>query len=241
MNITERQKEILMAIIHEFMTSADEVGSLALVEKYDLGVSSATIRNEMAKLMKLGLLEKSHVSSGRIPTDQAIRFYVTQSINGRNLSPLAIIEIRQGIFRERFNKEDAVRAILKILAKETESVVFLILEGDIRFYGLSNLLKYDEFKDIEKIIGIVNILEDESFLNNMAEKYVGSGVSLLIGEECGSNNLEDCALAFVKIPFWGKRESYVGILGAKRMDYTKVVPVLREVKTALENSMAGWR
>lgn len=223
------------------MGSADEVGSLSLVEKYDLGVSSATIRNEMAKLMELGLLEKSHVSSGRLPTDQALRLYVTQTVNGNMLNPLITVEIRQGIFRERFSKEDVVKAVLRIIAKETDSVVFLILDNDTRYYGLSNLLKYDEFKNIEKIIGLVNILEDDLFLKNMAEKYAGSGVSLLIGEECGTRSLEECALAFVKIPFWGKESAYVGILGSKRMDYTKVVPVLREVKSALENSMSGWR
>lgn len=230
-----------MAVIHEFMVNADEVGSLALVEKYDLGVSSATIRNEMAKLMKLGLLERSHVSSGRIPTDQAIRLYVTQSINGNQLNPLALIEIRQGIFRDRFSKEHVIKAVLNILTKETDSVVFLILDEDIRFYGLSNLLRYEEFKDIEKIIGIVNILENETFLLNMVEKYSGSGVSLLIGDECGTKALEDCALAFTPIPFWGQEKAYVGILGSKRMDYTKVVPVLREVKNALDNSTSGWR
>ncbi len=58
MELTERQKEILRAVIREFMEEAEEVGSLSLVEKYDLGVSSATIRNEMVKLMGLGLLEK---------------------------------------------------------------------------------------------------------------------------------------------------------------------------------------
>lgn len=78
MDLTERQREILIAIIKEFMQEADEVGSLSLVEKYDLGVSSATIRNEMVKLMDLGLLEKSHISSGRLPTDQALRLYVAK-------------------------------------------------------------------------------------------------------------------------------------------------------------------
>ena len=69
-----------MAIIKEFMDDANEVGSLSLVEKYNLGVSSATIRNEMVKLMSLGLLEKNHISSGRLPTDQALRLYVSKII-----------------------------------------------------------------------------------------------------------------------------------------------------------------
>ena len=62
------------------LEDSEEVGSLALVEKYDLGISSATIRNEMVKLMRLGLLEKSHISSGRLPTDQALRLYVSKII-----------------------------------------------------------------------------------------------------------------------------------------------------------------
>jgi heat-inducible transcriptional repressor len=161
---------------------------------------------------------------------------------GRNvINPLMSIEIRQGIFRDRFSKEDVIKAILKILAKETESVVFLILDNDTRYYGLSNILKYDEFKNIDKISGLVNILEDDIFLKNMAKKYAGSGVSLLIGDECGTKDLEESAMAFVKIPFWGKTEAYVGVIGSKRMDYLKVVPVLREVRAALQNSMSGWR
>ncbi len=241
MDLTERQKEILIAIIREFMQEASEVGSLSLLEKYDLGVSSATIRNEMVKLMRLGLLEKSHISSGRLPTDQALRLYVTKYLDRSSLSPLVTVEIRQGIFRDRFSKESVVKAILDVLSKETESLVFIILDNDIRFYGLSNLLKYEEFRDIERIETVVNILEDEVFLKNLVQKYSGSGVSLLIGVESGIDNLANCALAFTKIPFWEKEQSFVGVIGSKRMDYSKVLPALNEIKNALDNSMAGWR
>ena len=241
MDLTERQKAILMAVIKEFMLEASEVGSLALLEKYDLGVSSATIRNEMVGLMRLGLLEKSHISSGRLPTDQALRLYVTKFLDKNGLSPLVTVEIRQEIFRDRFSKEMVIRSILKILSKETEALVFIILDDDIRGYGISNLLRYEEFRDVERIETVVNILEDETFLRSLVEKYSSSGVSLLIGEESGIGNLTDCAIAFTKIPFWGKEKSYVGIIGSKRMDYGKVLPALNEVRNALESSMSGWR
>lgn len=241
MDLTERQKAILMAVIKEFMQEASEVGSLALLEKYNLGVSSATIRNEMVRLMRLGLLEKSHISSGRLPTDQALRLYVTKYLDSKGLNPLVTVEIRQEIFRDRFSKDTVVRSILKVLSKESEALVFVILDEDIQSYGMSNLLRYEEFRDIEKIETVVNILEDQTFLRNLAEKYSGSGVSLLIGEESGVDNLADCAIAFTKIPFWEKERSYVGIIGSKRMDYGKVLPALNEVKKALENSMSGWR
>lgn len=230
-----------MAIIKEFMDDAEEVGSLSLVEKYDLGVSSATIRNEMVKLMQLGLLEKTHSSSGRLPTDQALRLYVSEVLGHRAADPMMSIEIRQGIFRDRFSKDLVIKSILHVLSKETDSVVFLILDDDIRYYGLANLLTFEEFQSIKMIQNIVNILEDDVFLKNITEKYSGSGVSLLIGEETGVGTLQDCSMAFTKIPFWGKDNCYVGIIGPRRMDYTKVIPALREIKSSLETSMSGWR
>jgi transcriptional regulator of heat shock response len=240
MDLTERQKEILLAIIHEFMEEPEEVGSLSLVEKYNLGVSSATIRNEMVKLMRLGLLEKSHVSSGRLPTDQAIRFYVSEVLRDGKLNPLISVEIRQGIFRDRFSKDTVINSILEIVSKEAESLVFIILDEEVRYYGMSNILKYDEFKDVNKIATIFDILEDKSFLLNLAEKYSSSGVSLLIGSELGVENMSECALAFTKIPFWDTEKAYVGIIGSKRMDYSKIIPILDEVRNSLVSSMAGW-
>lgn len=242
MEITERQKEILRAVIREFMEEAEEVGSLSLVEKYDLGVSSATIRNEMVKLMGLGLLEKSHISSGRLPTDQALRLYVTNFLGRRELNPMVSVEIRQGIYRDRFDKDVVIKSILDILSKETESLVFLVLDNQIRYFGVSQLFKYSEFgENIEKLKKVINILEDENYLRNMVNKFTNSGVSLLIGGESGVKEFTDCAIAFIRIPFWDQNHSYVGVIGSKRMDYSIVIPALNEVRNALQTSMSGWR
>lgn len=239
-SITERQQEILMAIIREFMESADEVGSLALLEKYKLGVSSATIRNEMAILMELGLLEKSHISSGRFPTDLALRMYVSNILGSTSLNPLLTIGIRQGIFRDRFSKESVIDSILKILSEETESVAFVVMDGICRYWGVSNLFKYEELRDWDKLQRIVNILEDSTFLINMMKKYSESGVSLVIGQESGIKGLGQCAMVFTVLPFWDTNDAHIGLIGSKRMDYAKCVPALREVQSSMRNSMKGW-
>ncbi|PKN02494.1 hypothetical protein CVU76_00425 [Candidatus Dojkabacteria bacterium HGW-Dojkabacteria-1] len=239
-DITERQKRILMAIIEEFMQSADEVGSLSLLERHQLGVSPATIRNEMSRLMDMGLLEKSHISSGRFPTDQALRLYVSNILNSSSLNPLITVEIRQGIFRDRFSRDSVLNSILQILSEETDSVVFLVIDNICRYWGLSNLFKYEELRDWEKIQRIVNILEDKDFLSNMMNKYSGSGVSLLIGEESGIKDLDGCSMIFTTLPFWDTNDAHVGILGSKRMDYARCVPALREVQNAMRNAMRGW-
>lgn len=222
------------------MDSAVEVGSLVLQEKYDLGVSSATIRNEMAKLMELGLLEKSHISSGRFPTDQALRLYVSNVLGSSSLNPLVTVEIRQGIYRDRFSKDTVINSILKIISDETESVAFVLINNIARYWGISQLFKYEELRTWEKLQRVVNILEDSDFLNSMMGRFSGSGVSLIIGEESGIKDLEECSMIFTTLPFWDTDNAHVGILGSKRMDYAKAVPALREVQSAMRNSMKGW-
>ncbi|MBS3986777.1 MAG: heat-inducible transcription repressor HrcA, partial [Erysipelothrix sp.] len=74
--LTPRKIEIFKAIVDEFITSAEPVGSKTLLEKYHLNYSSATIRSEMSELEDLGYLEKTHTSSGRVPSKMGYRYYV---------------------------------------------------------------------------------------------------------------------------------------------------------------------
>ena len=76
MDLSERKQKILQAIIDEYVTSAEPVGSRAISKRNELGLSSATIRNEMADLEDMGYLVKPHTSAGRIPSDSGYRFYV---------------------------------------------------------------------------------------------------------------------------------------------------------------------
>src|SRR5476651_2127996 len=75
-----RKQSILRAIIVEYVSGAEPVASEQLVQKYDLGVRSATVRNEMAELSELGYLEQPHTSAGRIPSDLGYRYYVDRLI-----------------------------------------------------------------------------------------------------------------------------------------------------------------
>ncbi len=81
--LTERQQQLLKAIVEEFIKTAEPVGSKTLVERYGLDYSSATIRNEMNYLEQQGLLEKTHTSSGRIPSTEGYRYYVENMLSGQ--------------------------------------------------------------------------------------------------------------------------------------------------------------
>ena len=83
----ERRLKVLRAIVTDFVASHEPVGSKAIVEKYQLGVSSATIRNDMAVLEAEGYITQPHTSSGRVPTEKGYREFVD---NIEHIKPLSL-------------------------------------------------------------------------------------------------------------------------------------------------------
>jgi heat-inducible transcriptional repressor len=96
-----RSQAILRAVIEEYITTAQPVGSLALVERYRLGVSSATVRHILAELEIAGLLTHPHTSAGRMPTDAGYRFYVESIVE---LSPSPLPAVEQLMIRHQFGQ-----------------------------------------------------------------------------------------------------------------------------------------
>ena len=84
--LEQRQRQVLQAIIEEYINTAEPVSSGTIVESYNLGCSSATIRNDMAELERLGYIEKTHTSSGRVPSAKGYRFYVDELLNDEKIS-----------------------------------------------------------------------------------------------------------------------------------------------------------
>lgn len=84
--LDDRKKKVLQAIVEEYVNSAEPVSSNAIIHKEDLQYSSATIRNEMADLEKAGYLEKTHISSGRVPSEKGYRYYVDELLKDDNIS-----------------------------------------------------------------------------------------------------------------------------------------------------------
>lgn len=87
MDLNDRKFKILEAIITDYIQTAEPIGSRTIAKKYDLGVSSATIRNDMSDLEELGLIVQPHTSAGRIPSDRGYRLYVDKMMQSQELSP----------------------------------------------------------------------------------------------------------------------------------------------------------
>lgn len=124
--LKERKKKILQIIIEDYISSAEPVGSRTIARKYDLGLSPATIRNEMSDLELLGYLEQPHTSAGRIPSAQAYRFYVDALIEPGTLTDndMALID---GWYNEhRRNIDDIFQSTAKILSRMTQNVSMVL-------------------------------------------------------------------------------------------------------------------
>ncbi len=124
--LNERKKKILQIIIEDYISSAEPVGSRTIARKDDLGLSPATIRNEMSDLELLGYLEQPHTSAGRIPSAQAYRFYVDALIEPGTLTDndMALID---GWYNERRrNIDDIFQSTAKILSRMTQNVSMVL-------------------------------------------------------------------------------------------------------------------
>ncbi|MBE9051779.1 heat-inducible transcriptional repressor HrcA [Nostocales cyanobacterium LEGE 11386] len=115
--LTNRQQHILWATVRHYIATAEPVGSKALVEEYDLGVSSATIRNVMGVLEKSGLLYQPHTSAGRIPSDSGYRIYVDQLITPSEILAKEVeLALQKRLHWEDWSLEAILQGAAQILA-----------------------------------------------------------------------------------------------------------------------------
>ena len=118
MELDNRKKRILQAIVNEYIDTVEPVSSNSLIDKYELKCSSATVRNDMAELEKEGFLEKTHISSGRIPSTKGYRFYVDKLLNEKNLTLNEIRYINQALE----NKVNEMEELTKIATNTISDV-----------------------------------------------------------------------------------------------------------------------
>ncbi len=120
MQLTDRQKLVLTLIIHEHIHTAQPVGSKTLVNKYDLSMSSATVRNEMAVLTDVGLLRQPHTSAGRVPSEEGYRYFVSNLIQHSSLPTNTRRTITHQFYQSRQDVEQWLRLAASVLAYQSQ-------------------------------------------------------------------------------------------------------------------------
>ncbi len=337
MALVDRKLKILQAIIDDFINTAQPIGSRTLSKKYDLGISSATIRNEMSDLEEMGYLIQPHTSSGRIPSDLGYRLYVDTlmkqykveteqkryikeilidkiveidnlieqaskvlsqltNLTSVSLSPkfnksrlkniklvkidddkvllvlvsdsgivknvlLRINDISQGVLDhisnlfqtklKNFTIEDLSEEIVKHLKMEiieyssTIETLIPVLRNtlkeidsrEIYLEGITNILNLPEYSDVNKAREFLSNIEKKDLIYEILGSYTNDGLCIKIGSENELQEIKDCTLITATYTLHGKIIGKIGLIGPTRIQYPKIVPVMKYITKTLDDIM----
>lgn len=159
--LNDRKKKILQLIIEDYISTAEPVGSRTIARKYDLGISPATIRNEMSDLELLGYLEQPHTSAGRVPSAQAYRFYVDSLIEPGSLTDNDMALINSWYKERRRNIDDIFQSTAKILSRMTQNVSMVLANKDT-----GAVFRYIKFLPLDSSHAILCIVSDDGNVDN---------------------------------------------------------------------------
>jgi heat-inducible transcriptional repressor len=235
--MTERQQQILRAIVEQYAEVASPVGSSLLAKVFN--VSSATVRAEMAELERDGYIAQPHTSAGRIPTDKGYRFYV----NGITESSELLLPERRSekALAQRVHAggapERQIRNAVDTLVELTHNLGLATIGNQLYMSGLSNLFGQPEFisgGQAQQVARLLDNLEPwlrEAAPNEPLSVYIGSenpigrtaGVSLIISR--------------FRSPFSDR--SYIGVLGPTRQSYRDSMLLVRRAGQELEEALYG--
>ena len=332
--LDDRKKKILQAVIDEYINSAEPVSSSTLVEKYGLDYSSATVRNELAELEKGGFLDKTHTSSGRVPSEKGYRFYVDELIKEDDISKeeikyiqsklstkvneiedltkiatttlsevthyttvsigpktnmqiieeikfvllgtrmlMAVIVTDSGLVKETIIKYDEdvtssqvetlnnlfntklkgkplskidkpmeeyilseIEYSLKVIKPIIDQINKIIEEDEDLYYeGANKSFDLPEFKSLELAKNFVNVLDEKELVLDILNSGVAKDINVYIGEENENEKLKDFSIVTFKHSIGDKDLGTIGIIGPKRMDYSKVISVMKYISKKLNN------
>lgn len=165
MELSERKLRILHAIVGDFIRFAEPIGSRTLSRKYDMGISPATIRNEMSDLEDMGFLTHPHTSAGRVPSDKAYRLYVNELMR-----KYEIPEEEKQIIAEKLRKnftefEKTIKHAASLLSEFTNLTSFALTPSQE-----ANKLQYIRFIPVDEYTVILMIVTESGKVNNTAIK-----------------------------------------------------------------------
>jgi heat-inducible transcriptional repressor len=229
--MTERQRQILSSIIEQYAEVASPVGSSLLAKVF--GVSSATIRSEMAELERGGYITQPHTSAGRVPTDKGYRFYVNnlteekEPLPGPRATKALTARVASGGLPER-----TIRNAVDTLVELTHNLGLATIGNQLYMSGLGNLFGQPEFMQAGQVKQVAQLLDNlEPWLREAAPN---EPLSVYIGRENPIGRTAGCSLIISKFVSPYSDQSYIGVLGPTRQSYRDVMQLVAHAGKALE-------
>ncbi|MGL4452523.1 MAG: heat-inducible transcriptional repressor HrcA [Sarcina sp.] len=223
--VDERKLKILQAIISDYIATGEPVGSRTIAKKYDLGISPATIRNEMADLEDMGLLEQPYTSAGRVPSSKGYRLYVDRIMEYERLSRDEELKIKKQLVEKHKVEIDALIHEVSSLLSELTNLTCLVNTPSINnsFINSVQLIKVAE----DTILCV--IVMDGGFIKNKLIKIkeaipdmnILSKISIILTETLKSLSINQINLEVItKIKLYLESYSYI---------FDAILPALYEI------------
>lgn len=166
MELDERKRKILQAVIRNYLETGEPVGSRTISKYTDLNLSSATIRNEMADLEEMGYILQPHTSAGRIPSDKGYRFYVDSMMEEKEKE---VVEMKEMLLERQDKMEVLLQQVVKVLAQNTNYATMISAPkthgNKVKFIQLSHV---DENQILAVIVVEGNVIRNH--ILNVEEK-----------------------------------------------------------------------
>ena len=239
--LTARQTQILKALIDEYIATAEAVGSENLDKKYNLGISPATIRNEMVALTKAGYLRQLHTSAGRLPTPTAMKFYIDQLMEEKQMSLVDEVKAKEGIGQAKGNLDNVIAEATRALAENTKNLAVAATdEGKVWRSGYAHVFMSPEFADLAICSGLFSFLEEAERIHELffEKSNCESQIDVLFGEDLGWPELTPVGVVASHFKAGGQR-GVLSVIGPIRLSYPTIIPVLRYFRNIIEETVGA--
>lgn len=238
-DLTPRQVDLLKIIINEYTETGKPVGSDILDKKHHLGVSPATIRNEMVELTSKKYLRKAYFSAGRVPTAKAFRFYIKNIMQEKQLSTAEEVAYKSDIWDYRNRLNQLLQNATKSLAKRTRMLaVCSTNSGDTYYYGVNYVLENPEFWDIDRTKNLFERFEVSLFWEELLSEFARLEDEIMYTFADEKEDDDELASVFGEFE-QGDLKGVIGVMGPKRMHYDIIVPNVRYFTGLIEDIMKG--
>ena len=230
--MTDRQANILSAIVEQYAEVASPVGSTLLAKIFN--VSSATIRAEMAELERLGFIYQPHTSAGRVPTDKGYRYYVNhlQEQSDQDNTPKRGEKALTARVQDAGAPERMIRNAVDTLVELTHNLGMATIGNQLYMSGLSNLFGQPEFMNANQVQQVARLLDNlEPWLREAAPN---EPLSVYIGQENPIGRSAGCTLIISRFRSSFSDRSYIGTLGPTRQSYREVMNLVSAAGKQLE-------
>lgn len=227
--ISDRQLKILEAIISDFINTAQPVGSRTISKKYPLGISSATIRNEMADLEELGYLQQPHTSAGRVPSDLGYRLYVDSMLDASTISPRDKEIIQSLLLNKIIEAGDLAKQAVKLLSDFTNLVAVVSIPkfNKCRLANLK-LVKVSDSKVLLILVTDTGIVKNIQLALSNTEQFILDKISDTMVDHLSGETIENIDVRSIS-----KIKEKLSAFG-NIVDY--LIPILRDALKSLNGT-----